>query len=131
MVLIDTSVLIDFFNGKKQSQVKELFRLIESDEDIAVCGLIVQEVLQGIRDDRSYKELKEGLNNFIYLNCPNHLYIMSADIYRKLRKKGITIRKSVDVLIAAIAIEHGVSLLENDRDFKNISRHTLLKLAEH
>ena len=128
MVLVDTSVFVDFFNGRKNDKTQQLIQLINEAQNIAICGIIYQEVLQGIKADRDFQNIKAILDEFIFLRCPDELYLKSASLYRKLRKCGVTIRKSVDVTIATIAIENQVALLENDIDFKQIAQHSNLKL---
>ena len=128
MILVDTSVYISFFNGTKNQQTKLLSSYIQSGEHIAITGIIYQEVLQGIKSDKFYKEIKGVLDDFVYINTPESIYLKSANLYRKLKKKGLTIRKSVDVIIAQTALNENLPLLENDKDFVHISAHTKLKL---
>lgn len=127
MILIDTSVWIDFFAGRELSHVKKLEQLILEDENLALCGIIVTEILQGIPDDSTLRRVRRYLDPIIILPMPNAVFIRAADIYRKLRKAGITIRKSNDCIIAATALEHRCQLLHNDRDFLPIAQHFPLK----
>ena len=127
MVLVDTTVWIDFFSAHLNPHVKTLENLIVDREDICVCGVILTEVLQGIRDDSEFKRTKNLFANLIFLPMPYSVYLCSAEIYRTLRRKGITIRKSVDCMIAAVAIEHRIPLLHNDKDFAPIEKHFGLK----
>lgn len=92
-----------------------------------MCGVILAEVLQGIREDREYRKTKAYLDNLIYLDLPRKVYLGAADIYRSLRAGGVTIRNTVDCLIAAVCIEHDAILLHNDRDFEAISRRFPLR----
>lgn len=117
-LLIDTSVWIDFFKGSDTRQVKTLTDYIQNDDPVFICPTILQEILQGIRSEKQYKEVKE------YLLCLNILNddaietaIGAARIYRTLRKKRITIRKSNDCIIAHYAIKYSVQILHKDRDF--------------
>jgi len=87
MVLVDTSVFIDFFHGKVTSKTEQLKNLILSEENIAICGFIYQEVLQGIKSDKDYKQIKAILDEFVFIFCPESYYLKSAGLYRKLRKK--------------------------------------------
>jgi predicted nucleic acid-binding protein len=127
MVLVDTSVWIDFFAGRDLPHVERLADLIDQGEDLCVCGVILAEVLQGIREDREYRKTKAYLEDLIYLDLPRKVYLRAADIYRSLRAGGVTIRNTVDCLIAAACIEHGAILLHNDRDFEAISRRFPLR----
>jgi predicted nucleic acid-binding protein len=128
MVLVDTSVFIDFFHGKANHKTKQLKELILSEENIAICGLVYQEVLQGIKSDKDYKNIKSILDEFILIPFPESYYLKSSGLYRKLRKKGVTIRKSIDVMISVLCIENNIPLLQNDIDFVHINKHTKLKL---
>ena len=128
MVLVDTSVFIDFFNAKKNQQVKWLIELLEESIPIVINGLIYQEVLQGIRVEKSYREIKGVLDDFYYIDTPESIYLDAANLFRKLQSKGVTIRKSVDLIIAQTAVHSNIPLLQNDRDFMNISLHTKLNI---
>lgn len=128
MVLIDTTVWIDFFAGRQLPQVATLERLIMHREDICICGIILTEVLQGIREKNEFRKTKELFNTMIFLPMPYSAYLGAAEIYRTLRRKGITIRNTVDCMIASVAIENDIMLLHNDRDFIPIEKHLRLKV---
>jgi len=123
----DTSVWIDFFKGKACSHVDVLELLITEGQDICICGIIMTEVLQGIREDKEYSKTKKHLNNLIFLPMPYEAFIKAAEIYRSLRQKGITIRKPIDCMIASVAMLHNIKLLHNDKDFDTIAKHCGLK----
>jgi predicted nucleic acid-binding protein len=127
MVLIDTTVWIDFFAGRELAHVGALEQLIKNREDICICGIILTEVLQGIREKSAFRKTKELFKAMIILPMPYSVFLSAADIYRTLRRKGITIRNSVDCMIASVAIENDISLLHNDRDFIPIEKHLGLK----
>ena len=128
-ILVDSSVWIDGFNPKIKTPEKEhLKQLIQDDYPIYLCPVIYQEVLQGIRDERAYEQIKSILQHYEMI----HIDIMNVtehaiDLYRLLRKKGITIRKSVDCLIASYAILANMALLHNDIDFSHIAQASKLK----
>ena len=126
-VLVDTSVWIDFFLSIDTIQVNALESLIEQRHDICICGVILTEVLQGIKNDRVYNKTKQLFGSLIFLPATRGTYVHSADIYRGLRKKGVTIRRSMDCLIAAVAIEHGLPLLHHDKEFNPIVKFFGLK----
>jgi hypothetical protein len=128
MVLVDSTVWIDFFSSRSSPHVNALEILIEERNDICICGVILTEVLQGIQNDLEYKKTKDLFNNLIFLPMPNQVFIHSAKIYRSLRKKGITIRNTVDCMIAAVAIENKIPLLHNDKDFIPIEKHCGLEV---
>ena len=117
-LMFDTSIWIDFFNGIGNDEVLLLTGYIENDYSIVLCPVIIQEILQGIKEDKSYKQLKEVLLSFNIIKIdPVKAAIGAANIYRKLRKKGITIRKSNDCLIAYYALESDIKIIHKDRDF--------------
>ena len=127
MVLVDTSVWIDFFSSKPYPHVNTLENLIFNREDLCLCGIVLTEVLQGIREDSEFKRTRDLLTNLILLPMAYSIFLRSAEIYRTLRKKGITIKKTVDCMIAAVAIENDIPLLHNDKDFMPIEKHIGLK----
>ncbi len=129
MLLVDTTVWIDFFASRPRPHVKLLEDSLRRDEDICTCGVILTEVLQGIRNDREYGKTKNYFNSLLFLQMTLKTFIASADIYRRLRQKGITIRKPVDCMIAAVAIENEVPLLHSDKDFDPIEKHCGLKTS--
>lgn len=124
MILVDTSVWIEFFNGRLGRQVGEKDLL-----NFVTCGPVVQEVLQGLRDDPRSDVLREAFLSLPVLSDPLSLglFLEGAEIFRQGRAKGYTIRSSTDCLIAAIAIQNKVPVWHKDRDFETISRFTSLR----
>ncbi len=117
MILVDTSVWIDYFNGQDNPKTNQLDDLL-GNEPLGIGDLILTEVLQGFRSDPDYrtaKDLLTSLTLFEMLGAPNA--IRSAEHYRLLRKRGITIRKTVDVIIATFCIIENHPLLFSDKDF--------------
>ena len=129
MVLVDTTVWIDFFAAKSSPEVAELERLLNEEEDICTCGIILTEVLQGIREDEDYQRTSSRFDTFLSLPMNRQTFVRAAQLYRSLRRRGITIRKPVDCMIASVAIEHNIALLHNDRDFDPIETHCGLKVV--
>lgn len=128
-MLVDTSVWIDFFNGKNSANTNLLKNFLEEEELIFTVPIIIQEILQGIRDDKQYNEVKQALLNLEILKLdPVEAAIGAADLYRALRKTGITIKKSNDCVIAFYAIYYNVELLHKDSDFDLIAKYTKLKI---
>jgi predicted nucleic acid-binding protein len=126
---VDTSVWIDFFDHPNTKYAKELESLIEKDEDICLTDLILTEILQGIRNEKIFNQVKEALTKFTILRADDlELYIKAANIYRACRKKGKTVSKTIDVIIAAIAIENNLVLFHKDSDFNLIADCTGLKV---
>jgi predicted nucleic acid-binding protein len=128
MTLVDTSVWIDFFRGNDRAHVAKLESLLNHGEDIAVCGVILTEVLQGIRHDHEFTRTQHLFRSLMFLPMTETIFVRAAEIYRDLRKQGITIRKSVDCMIAATALEHDVALLHNDKDFQPIAEFYALRV---
>ncbi len=129
MILVDTSVWIDFFAGRDLLHVANLEQLILNNEDLALCGIILTEILQSIADDTTHRRVQRYLTPLIMLPMPEAVFIRAANIYRNLRKQGITIRKTNDCIIAATALEHHCLLLHNDKEFLPIAKHYPLKVV--
>ena len=127
MVVADTSVWIDFFADRQTPQARRLETLIEEGEDVAVCGIVLAEILQGIRPDAECERTESILRHFPCLEMSRETFIAAGHLYRRLRGKGITIRNTVDSMIAACCIENGAQLLHNDRDFDAIAAHGKLE----
>ena len=130
MLLVDTSVWIDFFGGRDLPHVATLERFILDNQDLALCGIILTEILQGIADDTTYRRVRRYLGPLIMLPMPEAVFVRAADIYRKLRKQGITTRKTNDCIIAATALEHQCQLLHKDKDFAPMAKHYPLKVVK-
>ena len=117
MIIVDSSVWIDYFNGRDTPQTNKLDRLLGI-ESIGIGDVILTEVLQGFRDDRDYLTAKQVLTSLTVFNMlGTKVAIKSADNFRILRKQGITVRKTNDVIIATFCIENNHSLLFADKDF--------------
>lgn len=117
MILVDTSVWIDYFNGVGNPETDRLDAAL-AEGSVAIGDLIFLEILQGIRDDGQYRRTKESLLALEqYEMFGREIAFKCADNYRELRKKGITVRKTADVIIATFCIEEGLPLLFLDRDF--------------
>ncbi|MBI2440959.1 MAG: PIN domain nuclease [Lentisphaerae bacterium] len=130
MIIADTSVWIDFFHGKDSAEVHVLEGMLATGEDICVCGIILTEVLQGIREDEDYRQTLSRFKSFLFLPMNQRTFVKTAELYRLLRHKGITIRNAVDCMIAAVAIEHDIPLLHKDRDFNPLAEYCGLKILK-
>lgn len=128
MILVDTSVWIAYFLDQKIPQVEFLDQMIR-EREIYICGVIVTEILQGIKNENAHQEIARLLQSLKYLHTSYETYIHAANIYRKLRDKGITIRKTIDCIIAAVALKHNMELLHLDKDFNNIEKYCDLKVV--
>lgn len=130
MILIDTSVWINHFNGMNNAETQFLgYQLDINPKVLAINATILQEVLQGAKTDSHFHIYQIVLTNTEFLKLDlQETAIAAARLYRTLRKKGVTIRKPNDCLIAAYAIHFDVELCHNDVDFDHIAAHTDLKI---
>jgi predicted nucleic acid-binding protein len=123
MILVDSSVGIDYFNGRETPESNKLDNLLGI-EPLAIGDIILTEVLQGFRSDVDYQTAKELLTSLtIFEMLGVNIAVKSADNYTLLRKRGITIRKTADVIIATFCIESQNSLLFSDKDFLPFVQH--------
>ncbi len=129
MLIVDTSVLIDYLGDRRNWQTEWLDH--EADrQPIGITSLVFSEVLQGIRDDSMFKETLSILNHFVIFEAGSPgLAITSAQSYRYLRRKGITIRSIVDTVTATFCIQEDHVLLHNDRDFDAFALHLGLRVV--
>jgi predicted nucleic acid-binding protein len=123
VIIVDSSVWIDYFNGTETPETNKLDTLLEV-EAIAIGDLILTEVLQGFRSDTEYQTAKDLLTSLtIFEMLGLDIALKSADNYRFLRKRGITIRKTADVIIATFCIQSQNTLLFTDKDFLPFTEH--------
>src|SRR5208282_1422849 len=124
MILVDTSVLISFLKGQDNESCKRLDYIIENQIPFGINRYVYQEILQGSRDKKEFEELKEYLGSmrFYELKYGKESYEKAAYMYFLCRKSGLTIRSTIDLLIAETAIENEISLLEDDNDYVQISK---------
>ena len=130
MILVDTSVLIDFLKGTKNKAVEKLEWALRKGIPFGINSLIFHEVLQGAASEKEYTLLDSYLRTqrFYDLKDAIESYASAARIYVKCRKKGITVRSTIDCLIAETALEHDLLLLHNDSDLAAIARVVPLKI---
>lgn len=123
MILVDTSVFIDYLKGKKNESTNKLDYILESKIPYVINDFIYQEILQGSKDIKEFAILKEYFETipFYYLQYGKESYEKASMINMQCRQKGITIRSTIDLLIAETAIENNIYLLHNDKDFENMS----------
>jgi predicted nucleic acid-binding protein len=124
MILLDTSILIGYFKKPENSSYKKLDYIINNDIPYGICYYVYQELLQGAANEKEYNLLKEYLSTlpFYDLKYGKESFEQAALMYMNCRKKGITIRSTIDLIIAEIAIENNLYLLHDDSDFVNISK---------
>jgi predicted nucleic acid-binding protein len=128
MILVDTSVWVNYFNGIVNKQTESLDHLL-SERTVLVGDIILTEILQGFDRDKEFRLVKKALNplDSVHLGGKS-LAIKAVSNFRFLRSKGITIRKTVDMLIGSWCIKHEVELLHNDKDFDLIATQLPLQI---
>ncbi len=131
MIVVDSSVWIDYFNGNLTPQTNWLDSAL-GNEPILIGDLILTEVLQGFQSDKDFKKTKGLLLSFPLVEMlGQEVALKSASNYRYLRKKGVTIRKTIDVIIGTFCIHNAFSLLHDDRDFTPLEKHLHLKVIQN
>ena len=130
MILVDSSVLIDFLEGRENVPVDRLVEVLDRDIPFGVSPLTILEVLQGAATEKDFATLREylGSQRIYSLAGGFDSYAGAAKIFFDLRKRGMSVRSSMDCLIAQTAIEHGLYLLHNDSDFDRIAKVSSLKI---
>lgn len=120
VVLVDTSVWIESFRSRPRVRLEDAVDF----DDIVTCLPIVQEVLQGFREERAYQIARDAMLALPIVESPLGVAVVNeaVDIYRAARRAGLTIRSGVDCLIAACAVRHGLTVLHHDRDFDLLAR---------
>lgn len=128
MIVVDTTVWIDALQGRSNMHTQWLDRNLTV-ERLGLTDLILCEILRGVRENASFTLFRDDLLRFrIYETGGTELAIASADYYRELRRKGITIRSTIDCITATYCIREGHQLLHNDRDFEPFEKHFGLKV---
>lgn len=129
MILVDSSVWIDYFRGTATPQVEKLDSLLGS-EPIATGDLILTEVLQGFVSDRDFNQARKLMTSLVIVDLVGQdIAIQAARNFRALRSLGVTVRKTIDTLIATRCIDSGLPLLYSDRDFDPFVEHLGLRSA--
>ena len=129
MILVDSSVWIDYFKGTLTAQAERLDGLLGY-EPLAIGDLILTEVLQGFHNERDFKDARKMLTALMVVDLGGQeIAIQAARNFRALRRMGITVRKTIDTVIATRCIESGYELLHNDRDFDAFANHLGLRVA--
>jgi predicted nucleic acid-binding protein len=129
LILVDSSVWIDYFRGKITPQTEILDRML-GHELLVIGDLILTEVLQGFPDERDFNEARKMLTSLIVVElCGQEIAIQAAKNFRSLRNLGVTVRKTINTVIATRCIESGYDLLHNDRDFDSLAEHLGLRVV--
>ena len=127
MILVDSSIWIDYFNGKKTSKTDWLDRAL-GNKPIIIGDLILAEVLRGFQNENDFRTAKSLLLDFPFMEMVGkNMAIKSAINYRFLRKKGVTVRKTIDIMIGTFCIHYHFSLLHDDKDFDPLEKYLKLK----
>ena len=131
MILVDTTVWVDHLKGTVTPQVAQLRDIVANRRGrILVGDLVLGEVLQGISTEREATVVEHALRRFDVVSLVNaEIASRSAAFYRDLRRRGVTVRKTIDMLIGTYCIEHGHSLLHSDRDFDQLERYLGLSIV--
>jgi predicted nucleic acid-binding protein len=124
MILVDTSVLIGYFREVEGTPYNKMDYIIDNEIPYGICNYVYQELLQGAGNEQEYNLLKDYLNTLPFYDVRHgrQSFENSSLMYMNCRKKGITIRSTLDLIIAEIAIENNLYLLHDDMDYINISK---------
>lgn len=128
MILVDTSVWVEVFRKQRPLDLESLVPF----DEVVVCLPVVQEILQGIGDEARYRVARNALLSMPIIESPMELdlFVEAAQLFRTARRAGLTVRSSVDCLIAACAIRHNMTVLHNDRDFAALATVSALKTRQ-
>ena len=123
MILVDTSVWLDYFRRIDNDSAAKLDQALTDRKGIGITSTILQEILQGTDSDASFTRFERQLRSqpFFHPLHPIDSYSAAARLYARCRRAGVTIRSTIDCLIAQVAIEHGLDLLHNDGDFDKMA----------
>lgn len=126
MILVDTSVWIDYLRGTSTAESQALDAIMAAGYPFGISGVIYQEILQGADSPQSFARLADyfGSQRFFHPVDPIQTYARAAELYGRCRREGITIRSTIDCLVAQLAIEHKLMLLHSDRDYLHIKQVT-------
>lgn len=129
MIVVDTSVWIDVLNERSSPQARRCVELIEAGEPVALTDIVFTEILQGFRSDREARLVERHLKAFPMLRLDRlDDFALAAELYRSARRAGVTIRKTLDCLIAAPCVRTGAPILHSDADFDRLAECTPLRL---
>jgi predicted nucleic acid-binding protein len=130
MIVVDTSVWIDWLNDRDTAQTDRVASVLVEDGPIALTDVVLAEVLQGIRDRRQVRRVDEVLSAHEVLRLESlDDFRQAAELYRACRRRGATIRRTTDCLIAAVCVREALPLLHADADFDQLAAHTALQVV--
>ena len=128
MIVVDTTIWADWFNGVDSPQVGRLDQALDR-QDAGLVPVVLTEVLQGFRADSDFGRARGLLLRLPLLTLDADGHVEAARLYRRLRNRGVTVRSTIDCIIAQTCITAGLELLSTDQDFASIARHTPLRLC--
>lgn len=129
MIVVDTSVWIDFLTGRDRPHVRHLVTLVDQDAGIALTDVVLTEVLQGVRGERQARDVERHLRSFDVLRLHSlDDFTRAAALYRAARARGLTIRRTLDCLIASVCVREQAPILHNDADFDRLAAATPLRV---
>ena len=125
MILIDTSVWVEVFRARRPLDLEAALDF----DDVVTCLPVIQEVLQGFREEHAYRRAREAMFSLPIVESPlgEGVFSEAIDLFRTAKRSGLTIRSSLDCLIAACAIRHDIELLHRDRDYTSIAEISALR----
>lgn len=125
MILLDTSLWIEVFRARRPLDIEAVVDF----DDVATCLPVLQEVLQGFRDEGAYRRARESMLALPIVASPlaEDVFVEAVSLYRSARRSGLTVRSSVDCLIAACAIRHDLEVLHRDRDYAALAQVSALR----
>jgi predicted nucleic acid-binding protein len=125
MVLVDTSVWIEVFRARPRLRIENV---VDFDE-VITCLPVIQEVLQGFRDEQAFRLARDSMRALPTVESPLSISVVeeAVGLYRSARRQGLTVRSSVDCLIAACALRHGLTVLHRDRDYPALAKVSALQ----
>lgn len=132
MIVVDTSVWVDFFRDSASWQVEHLAQLVADDDPVALTDIVLTEILQGLPNDREARRVERRLLAFDVLRLEGlDDFRRAASLYRQARTRGITIRRTLDCLIASVCVRDDAPLLHADVDFDRLAACTDLRVVAH
>lgn len=128
VVLVDSSVWIEVFRKPDRFRLESVAEI----KEVVTCLPIIQEVLQGFRDERDFRLAREAIYALLIIESPlrQEVFDQAVTLFREARRQGLTVRSSVDCLIAACALRHGLTVLHIDRDFTMLARVSPLRAQQ-
>jgi predicted nucleic acid-binding protein len=131
LIVVDTSVWVDWFGGRDTPEVGYLDACLDELVPIALTDIVLTEILQGLRSDREARRVEESMAAFPVLRLETlDDHRRAASLYRSARRHGVTIRRTLDCLIASVCVREGLPLLHADRDFDHLAAVTDLRIVE-